>query len=118
MADFSDSKISLTLFEKKEEDRKSEKSPSRSGFVEITQADLDEFFSLCKNVEPEANYKGEPAIKLRVAMWDRIGRNSGKPYLSCSISPQAETKFKVDAEPLDSPPKAEPEYAFNDDALI
>jgi len=118
MADFSDSKISLTLFEQKAEDRTSDKQPSRSGFVEITQADLDEFFSLCKNVEPEANYKGEPAIKLRIAMWDRVGRNTGKPYMSCSISPQRETRFKVDAEPLDSPPKAEPAYVFNDDEVI
>ena len=45
MADFSDAKISLTLFEKKEEERKSDKSPTRSGFVEITLADLDEFFA-------------------------------------------------------------------------
>jgi hypothetical protein len=118
MADFSDAKISLTLFEKKEEDRKSEKSPSRSGFVEITLDDLNEFFALCKNIEPELNYNDNPAIKLRIAMWDRVGRKTGKPYLSCSISPQKDTTFKMDPEQLISPPKAEPEYAFNDDALI
>ncbi len=108
MADFSKSKISLTLFEHKEEDRRNENSPSRSGFVEITLDDLNEFFALCKNIEPEFNYNNNQAIKLRVAMWDRVGRNSGKPYLSCSISPQKDTTFKLDPEQLISPPKATP----------
>ena len=119
MADFSDAKISLTLFEKKEEERKSERSPTRSGFVEITLADLDEFFALCKNIEPELNYNKEQAIKLRVAMWDRVGRNSGKPYLSCSISPQKDTRFKMDPEQLISPPKVTPtQIVFDENERI
>ena len=119
MADFSDAKISLTLFEKKEEDRKSDKSPTRSGFVEITLADLDEFFALCKNIEPELNHKQEKAIKLRIAMWDRLGKTSGKPYLSCSISPQKDSTFKMDPEQLISPPKVTPtEIVFDDNERI
>ena len=115
MADFSKSKISLTLFEHKEEDRRNENSPSRSGFVEITLDDLNEFFALYKNIEPELNYNNNQAIKLRVAMWDRVGRKSGKPYLSCSISPQKDTTFKMDPEQLISPPKAAPNQIVFDE---
>ena len=118
MADFSKSKISLTLFEHKEEDRRNENSPSRSGFVEITLDDLNEFFALCKNIEPELNYNNNQAIKLRIAMWDRVGRNSGKPYLSCSISPQKDTTFKMDPEQLISPSKTAPKIVFDENERI
>ena len=108
MADFSDAKIKLNLFEKKEEERKSEKSPHCSGFVELALSDLDEFFSLCKNIEPELNYKNEPVIKLRIALWDSVGKKSGKPYRYALISPERETRFKMEPEELVKRKKPEP----------
>ena len=108
MADFSDAKIKLNLFEKKEEERKSEKSPHCSGFVELALSDLDEFISLCKNIEPDLNWQNEPCIKLRIALWDRVGIKSGKPYRYALISPERETRFKMEPEELISRPKVAP----------
>ena len=124
MADFSDAKIKLNLFEKKEEDRKSERSPNASGFVELALSDLDEFFSLCKNIEPELNYKDEPVIKLRIALWDSIGKKSGKPYRYALISPERETRFKMEPEELvkskkpDQTPVTSTEIVFDDNERI
>ena len=124
MADFSNSKISLTLFEHKEEDRKSDKSPTRSGFVEITLADLDEFFSLCKNIEPELNFNKEQAIKLRIALWDREGKESKKPYRRALISPERNTRFKMEPEELvkrkqpDPTPVTPTEIVFDENERI
>ena len=119
MADYSKAKISLTLFQQEEEDRKTDSYPNHTGYFEITLSDLDEFYQLAKTIEPELNYKKEPAVKLKIATWDKVGKNSGKRYQSCSVEPKPQTRFKQpDAEPLVSPPKAEPEYVFNDDEVI
>ena len=107
MADYSNAKISLTLFQQEEEDRKTDSYPHHTGYFEITLADLDEF------------YKKEPAVKLKIATWDKVGKKSGKRYQSCSVEPKPQTRFKQpDVEQLVDPPKAEPAYVFNDDEVI
>ena len=119
MPDYSKAKISLTLFQQEEEDRKTDSYPNHTGYFEITLSDLDEFYQLAKTIEPELNYKNEPAVKLKIATWDKIGKSSGKRYQSCSVEPKPQTRFKQpDAEPLVNPPKAEPAYVFNDDEVI
>ena len=119
MADYSKAKISLTLFQQEEEDRKTDSYPNHTGYFEITLSDLDEFYQLAKTIEPELNYKNEPAVKLKIATWDKVGKNSGKRYQSCSVEPKPQTRFKQpDAEQLVDPPKVEPEYVFDDDEVI
>ena len=64
MADFSDTRLSMALFQQLESDRKSDKAPHATGSLEITVADLNEFFSLALALKPVDNWKGEPCIKL------------------------------------------------------
>ena len=119
MADYSKAKISLTLFQQEEEDRKTNSYPNQTGYFEITLADLDEFYQLAKSIEPELNYKNEPAVKLKIATWDKVGKDSGRKYQSCSVEPKPQTRFKQTVrEQLVTAPQAEPAYVFNDDALI
>ena len=119
MADFSKAKISLTLFQQEEEDRKTNSYPNHTGYFEITLSDLDEFYQLAKSIEPELNYKNEPAVKLKIATWDKVGKDSGRKYQSCSVEPKPQTRFKQTVrEQLVPAPKAEPAYVFNDDEVI
>ena len=97
MADFSNTRLSMALFQQTEKDRKSDKSPNATGSLEISVADLNEFFSLALALEPVENYKGEKVIKLRCAVWHRDTRN-GKPYESISVSPERGAEFKEDDE--------------------
>ena len=95
MADFSNARINLTLFQQKEEDRKSDKSPHATGALEISVADLHEFFTLALALEPVENWKGDQVVKLRCAAWDKETRD-GRPFQSCSISPDRAAEFKPD----------------------
>lgn len=95
MADFSNARINLTLFQQKETDRKSEKSPHATGALEIAVTDLNEFFSLAMALEPVENWKGERVIKLRCAAWDKETKD-GRPFQSCSVSPDRAAEFKPD----------------------
>jgi len=93
MADYSKTRINLSLFQQKEEDRKSDKSPHATGSLEIPVADLNEFFSLAMALEPVDNWKGEPVIKLRCGVWHRETKN-GKPWESIAVSPERSAEFK------------------------
>ena len=93
MADFSNTRINMSLFQQKEEERKSDRSPHATGSLEITVADLNEFFSLALALEPVDNWKGEPCIKLRCGVWHKDTK-TGKPYESISVSPERAAEFK------------------------
>jgi hypothetical protein len=93
MADFSNTRINMALFQQLEQDRKSDKSPQATGSIEISVADLNEFFSLALALEPVDNWKGEPVIKLRCGVWHRETKN-GKPWESISVSPERGAEFK------------------------
>ena len=69
MADYSNARINVSLFQQRAEDRKSEKSPHATGYLEIAVEDLNEFFSLAMALEPVENWKNEKVIKLRTAAW-------------------------------------------------
>ena len=60
MADFSNTRINMSLFQQLEEDRKSDKAPA-TGALEISVADLSEFFSLALALKPVDNWKASPA---------------------------------------------------------
>ena len=93
MADFSNTRLSMALFQQLESDRKSDKAPHATGSLEISVADLNEFFSLALALEPVDNWKGEPCIKLRCAVWHRETKN-GKPWESISVSPDRAAEYK------------------------
>ena len=106
MADYSNTRINCKLFQKLEEERTSDKAPNATGFVEISVADLNEFFSLALALEPVDNWKGEKVIKLRCAAWHRETNKQGKPFESISISPEKGAEFKE--EDLATPHTAQP----------
>ena len=93
MADYSNTRINMSLFQQKEEDRKSDRSPNATGSLEISVADLNEFFSLALALEPVENWKGDKVIKLRCGVWHRDTKN-GKPYESIAVSPERGADFK------------------------
>ena len=93
MADYSNTRINLSLYQKLEEERSSDRAPHATGNLEIKVEDLNEFFSLALALKPVKNYKGEQVIKLRCAAWHRETKN-GKPYESLSINPERGAEFK------------------------
>jgi len=93
MADFSDARIKMALFQKTAEERTSDRSPHASGNLEISVADLNEFFSLAMALKPVDNYKGDPVIRLSCAVWHSETR-AGKPFESIWASPQKGSEFK------------------------
>jgi len=93
MADYSNAKINVALFQQLETDRKSDRSPHATGALEISVADLNEFFSLALALEPVENWKGEPVIKLRCGVWHRETK-TGKPWESIAVSPEKAAEFK------------------------
>ena len=118
-----DPKISATLFTADVENRGGERWPNQSGYFDITIADLDRFYQLCKQIEPELNYKQEPSIKLEIACWNNTAA-SGKKYDSCSIAPKKQTRFKPEEMPGATPhittegAPTEPQYVFDENERI
>ena len=93
MADYSNTRINLSLYQKLESERSSDRAPHATGNLEIKVEDLNEFFSLALALKPVENYKGDQVIKLRCAAWHRETR-ANKPYESLSISPEKGAEFK------------------------
>ena len=94
MADYSNTRINLSLFQQKEEDRKSDRSPNATGSLEISVDDLNEFFSLALALQPVDNWDGtKKVIKLRCGVWHRETK-AGKPWESISVSPERGAEFK------------------------
>ena len=95
MADFSNARIKMSLFQKLETERSSDRAPHASGNLEIKVEELNEFFSLALALKPVENYKGEMVIQLRCAAWHQETRN-GKPYESITVNPAKGAEFKED----------------------
>ena len=94
MADFSNTRIKMSIFQKPEEERTSDKSPHATGNVEISVDDLNEFFSLAMALKPVDNWNGtKKVIKLGCAVWHGQTK-TGKPYESIFINPQQGAEFK------------------------
>ena len=105
MADFSKTRINMSLFQQEEKNRTKDKSPQATGSLEISVADLNEFFSLALALEPVENWRGDMVIKLRCGVWHRNTKN-GKPYESIAVSPERGADFKE--EDLIAPHTAKP----------
>ena len=94
MADYSNTRINMALFQQLEQDRKSDRAPHATGSLEISVDDLNEFFSLALALKPEDNWDGtKKVIKLRCGVWHRETRN-GKPWESISVSPDRAAEYK------------------------
>ena len=94
MADFSNTRLNLALFQQLESERKSDKSPHATGSLEISVDDLNEFFSLALALQPVDNWDNtKKVIKLRCAVWHRETKN-GKAWESISVSPERSAEFK------------------------
>ena len=83
----------MALFQQLEQDRKSDKAPNATGYLEISVADLNEFFSLALALEPVENWKGEPCIKLRCGVWHRETK-AGKPWNPSASHPSVALSSK------------------------
>ena len=94
MADYSNAKINMALFQKTEEERSSDRAPHATGNLEIKVEDLNEFFSLALALKPVENYNGDQVIKLRCAVWHRNTNAAKKPWESISVSPERGAEFK------------------------
>ena len=105
MADYSNTRINMSLFQQEEKNRTKDKSPQATGSLEISVADLNEFFSLALALEPVENWRGDMVIKLRCGVWHRNTKN-GKPYESIAVSPERGADFKE--EDLIAPHTAKP----------
>lgn len=94
MADFTNTRINLALFQQLESDRKSDRAPHATGSLEISVDDLNEFFSLALALKPEDNWDGsKKVIKLRCAAWHRETK-AGKPWESISVTPDRAAEYK------------------------
>ena len=94
MADYSNARIYMSLFQQLEKDRQSDRSCHATGSLEISVDDLNEFFSLAMALKPEDNWNGtKKVIKLRCGVWHRVTKN-GKPWESITVSPERAAVFK------------------------
>ncbi len=72
MADFN---ISFVQFTQLEEDKRTEKSPDVTGFIEVLATDVDALISYLQTAERERDYRGDEVVKLRLAGWNGETRN-------------------------------------------
>lgn len=89
----------FSLFQEKE--KKAEKSPDRTGVLEIQRSQLPAFVNWLRNQKPEQNYAGDDVVKLRVAGWDTVSEKSGLAYVSGRVSPPMEPKVTASPSSLD-----------------
>ena len=84
---------SFSLFPTQE--KRSERSPDYSGSIEIPVADIDALVAHL-GTQPEANWRDEDVIKLRIAGWKATSKG-GKSYLNGKISiPQQQQQAPAD----------------------
>jgi len=89
----------FSLFQQSE--KSSEKSPDRTGTLEIQRSQLPAFVSWLRDQKPEQNYAGDEVVKLRVAGWDTVSEKSGRAYINGRVSPQMEAKASASPSSLD-----------------
>lgn len=94
---YSNARFNMALFQQKEADRKSDKSPHATGSLEIDVNDIEEFFGLIRALEPVDNWdQTRKVVKLRCGVWHRETR-AGKPWESIAVSPERGADFKEEA---------------------
>ena len=94
MADFSNTRINMALFQKTGRGAQFRQSTPchRLRWKSAWQTSTSSFPSHWP-LEPVDNWKGEPCIKLRCAVWHRETKN-GKPWESISVTPDRAAEYK------------------------
>jgi len=77
-----DLNASFSLFPSKE--KKSERSPDFSGTIEVSVDQIDALVAHL-GTAPEANYKGDNVVKLRIAGWNAESKG-GMKYINGKVS--------------------------------
>ena len=80
----------------------SEKSPTQTGSIEISAAELPALIQWLQSATPENDYNNNPVVKLRIAGWDTESKG-GRRYLSGRITPPMPPR-DTNAQPNDSMP--------------
>jgi len=89
---------SFSLFPTQE--KRSERSPDYSGSIEIPVADIDALVAHLGS-QPEANWRDEPVVKLRIAGWKATSKG-GKSYVNGKISiPQDQQQQQATDEEIE-----------------
>ena len=81
MSDFS---ARFTLFPSKE--KKNEKSPDKTGNIEITIDQIQSVITYLQTAEREQDNQGNEIVKIRLAAWDNTSKG-GMAYQSGKMSP-------------------------------
>ena len=82
MADFN---IGFVQFTQLEEDKRTEKSPDVTGFIEVLATDVNALINYLQTAELEEDYRGNKVVKLRLAGWNGTYRKN-KPMLKGKLS--------------------------------
>ena len=67
------------------QEKKQERSPDRTGSVEILKSEVPALIEYLRLQEGEPNYKDETVVKLRIAGWNATSKN-GLEYINGSLS--------------------------------
>lgn len=94
MSDFS---YRFSLFAAR--DRKSDKSPSQTGNIEIPASEVPALIAWLQSAEPEMDWQDNPVVKLRLAAWDTESK-AGSHYLSGKVSPPLPPRNADEAMPF------------------
>ncbi len=96
MADFN---IGFVQFTQLEEDKRTEKSPDVTGFIEVLATDVNALINYLQTAELEEDYRGNKVVKLRLAGWNGTYRKN-KPMLKGKLSePYRSVAKMVELEP-------------------
>ena len=92
MADFN---IGFVQFTQLEEDKRTEKSPDVTGFIEVLATDVDAPINYLQTAEREEDYRGDEVVKLRLAGWNGLGLNS---TTACSMHYTVSARLSLRAQ--------------------
>jgi len=92
-----DLNASFSLFPSKE--KKSERSPDFSGTIEVSVDQIDALVAHL-GTAPEANYKGDNVVKLRIAGWNAESKG-GMKYINGKISTPMQQQQQSTADASD-----------------
>jgi hypothetical protein len=62
------------------------KQPNASGDIQVLATEIPNLIAFLQQAERENDYKGNSVVKLRVALWQGVGK-SGGAYLSGKVTP-------------------------------
>lgn len=76
---------SMSLFPAQE--KKSDNSPDHTGTIEISAMEIGNLVEYLQKADREKNWKDELVVKIRVAAWNSVAKESGRSYLKGRVTP-------------------------------